>query len=168
MKISNTTQHFIIVILLLLVSTLYVFAFIAGFKSQNIELNKLHKISSIVENTGEIVRVGSKGRPKVFFVKLAYLNKKLGVYRMSRNYNDLLSEISIGDSITAYYFESQNKRENVNISLVQIEKNGKAILEKSEYQNKESSLMYIGILGIIANIIIYYRFYKKIHKKSVC
>ncbi len=161
MKINKSTEHIVLVIVLLILSSLYIFVARIGYKKQNINLNSLTKITSIVKNKGEDSHVSTKGNAKVFFVELENLNKKLGVYRMSRNYENLLSRINIGDTITACYIQNNNKTENVNIDLVEIEKNGKIILPKSEYQKKESTLIYIGIFGIIANLYIYYRYLKK-------
>lgn len=136
-------------------TTLYIFCIYLGYKKQNIDLNKTQKINGIVENRGIDIRYGSKGtKDEVFYIKLENLNKKLGVYRMSKDYDDLIKKINIGDELTLFYYRNSNLRENVNIDLIQVERGNTILIDKSVYENKESFLMYVGVLGIIVNILI--------------
>ncbi len=67
---------------------------------------------------------------------------------MSRNYDDLLREVEQGDVLTVYY---RNDRSNeINIDLVQIEKEGTIVLDKTEFEDKESFLIGIGLIGGLA------------------
>src|SRR5690554_2195372 len=89
---------------------IYIFCIFLGFKRQNIDLSETEKIISIVENRGIDIRYGSKGKKSnVFYIKLKDLNKKLGVYRMSNNYGDLIKKINIGDQLTIFYYENSNQ-----------------------------------------------------------
>ena len=56
---------------------------------------------------------------------------------------------------------SRVKIKDKNIDLVQIEKNGNILLPKNEYENKQSLLIYIGLLFGIGTIIYSYLFYFK-------
>jgi len=118
-------------------------------------LSETKKIISIVENRGIDIRYGSKGKKdEVFYVKLKDLTKKLGVYRMSKNYDDLIKKINIGDQLTIFYYGNSNQTENVNIDLIQVERDNLILVDKSEFENKECFLIYVGIAGIIVNILI--------------
>ena len=77
MKINKSTEHIVLVIVLLILSSLYIFVARIGYKKQNINLNSLTKITSIVKNKGEDSHVSRKGTSKVFFVELENINKKL-------------------------------------------------------------------------------------------
>ncbi len=66
---------------------------------------------------------------------------------MSKEYDDLISKININDELTVYYKENNNDSENVNIDLIQIERNGIVLLEKKEFEKKESALIYIGLIA---------------------
>jgi hypothetical protein len=134
---------------------LYLFCIYLGLKKQNIDLNKTNKIIIIVENRGIDIRYGSKGKKDdVFYIKLENYDKKLGVYRMSKNYEDLIKKINIGDEVKIYFYENSNLTENVNIDLIQVEKKDTILIDKSEFEGKERFLIYAGIGGIIVNIII--------------
>lgn len=133
-----------------------------GFKQQNINLNDYDKIQNILVDKGIDYRHGSRGRTdECFYILLKNYDKKLGVYRMVKDYQDLLNKFNIGDSLTVYFRDNDNKTENINIDLVQVEKGNQILLDKKEYEQKESSLIYLGLVASIFTIILLYRFYKK-------
>ncbi|MCL9810119.1 hypothetical protein [Flavobacterium luminosum] len=147
-KPNQKTKEILTFIFLFSFSFLYFFLAKIGFEKQNINLNNVDKIISPVENRGIDYRYGSKGRKsKVFYIKLKDLNEKVGVYRMSKEYDDLISKINIDDKLTVYYKDNNNDSENVNIDLIQVERNGIIILDKKEYEKKESALIYIGLIA---------------------
>jgi hypothetical protein len=153
LKINQKTKEIISFIFLFSFSFLYFFLAKIGFEKQNINLNNVNKITSQVENRGIDYRHGSKGkRSKVFYIKLKNLNEKIGVYRMSKEYDDLISKINTNDKLTVYYKENNNDSENVNIDLIQIERNGIVLLDKKEYEKKESVLIYIGLIAGVLSI----------------
>ena len=159
MKISNKTSFLISTILILALSALYVLLIFIGFKGAI--------LSGIVEDRGIDFRYDSRHRrAKVFFVKLEGENKKLGVYRTFRNYGNLLNNIHIGDSIKVYYYDNNNLTENVNIDLIQIEKEKIIILSKNEYKQKKIGLIVLGFFGVIFNLILLYQSWKKYKKLS--
>ncbi|MNQ04244.1 hypothetical protein D3C85_169580 [compost metagenome] len=80
---------------------------------------------------------------------------------MSQNYNDLLQKVNIGDKVKVYYQANTNKDENININLIQLEKDGKIIINKSEYEQKEGSLLYIGLIAGFFIFYLSYRNYKR-------
>lgn len=166
MKSSDRSGFIFSIIFITLLSVLYGFLVKIGLDKQNINLKKVQKATNIVEHFGIDLHYGSKSRKSnVFYIKLKDLNEKVGVYRFSKDYGDLLSLINDGDRITVYYYQNSNERENVNIDLIQIEKENKILLHKSEYENKERTLIFVGIAGIISNIIILYYSRKKYFKK---
>jgi hypothetical protein len=162
MKLSPKSSYIFSTSLIILLTFLYIFAIKVGFERQNINLQNTKKVTGIVEHCGIDIHRGSKGqKSNVFYIKLKDLEEKIGVYRFSKNYDDLLKSIKSGDSVTAYYRGKIHVRENVNIDLIQVEKNNKILLGKSEYERKESSLIYIGFGGLIAHAIILYYSRKK-------
>jgi hypothetical protein len=131
-------------ILMILFSTIFFWLSVKGIKDQNINLAQINTFTGEVISTGEKIR-HSKQSANVFYLSIKGLPQTLGVYRMSRRYNDLLNEIENGDVLTVYY--RQNHSNEINIDLVQIEKEGRVILDKKEFEDKESSLLWIGLIG---------------------
>ena len=140
-----------------------------GFMNQNINLTYLNKFEGEVIDRGTTIRKAKTIRDpdaSVFFVNVRGLNETLGIYRMSGNYSDLVEKINPGDSITVYY--KFQERTDINIDLIQVEKDGQVLVEATEYERKESSLIYIGFVALIFNIgcsIFYY--HDKTKKQSV-
>ena len=162
MKFSKRTKYIIQIVGFVFFSLLYIFAIYIGIEKQNINLEKTIKFTNTVENFGVDYYYPNRGaKSKVFYVKLKDLDQKLGVYRMSKKYNDLLQLFKVGDMITVFYYGKSNKKENVNIDLVQIERNEKTLLSKSEYEKKESFMIYIGIGGLITNFFIIRHYRRK-------
>jgi hypothetical protein len=158
---TEKSKHILKTTLILLSSTIYFFLAYHGYKKQNINLSDFSNHIGIVENTGETYRIGSKGRKSlVFFVDLSGLNQRLGIYRMTKNYEDLHKNIKTGDEICVYY-ESHKSKENVNIDLIQIEKRSKVIYSKEEYAKKESALIWIGLIAGFFSIIFSLFYYLK-------
>lgn len=133
----------------------------AGFLNQNIDLNYLSKFEGEVLDRGTTTLKARSTRgtdASVFYVNVHGLNQTLGIYRMNGNYLDLVDKINPGDLITLYY-KAQGQTD-INIDLVRVEKDGQVIVDASEYENKEASLIYIGFAALLFNIgysIYYYR-----------
>lgn len=158
---NDKLKHNLKSLLIFLSSGIYFFLAYIGFKSQNIDLSTLSRHVGLVENVGETYRIGSKGRKSlVFFVDLTGLNQRLGIYRMDKDYTDLLQSISQGDEIEVYY-EHHKSSENVNIDLVQIEKREFIIYSKAEYEKKEGALIWIGLIFGTVSILISWIYFKK-------
>lgn len=160
---DKNTKRTLSSIFLFLTSFIYFFLAYIGFKKQNIDLKNYSKTESIIIDKGVDYRIGSKGRKsQCFYILLKDHDKKLGVYRMNKDYSNLLAKFNIGDTVTAYYRDNNNQRENINIDLVQVERFGQVLLDKKEYERKESSLIYIGLIFGVLTIIFSYLYYKKI------
>ncbi len=148
-------------ILLFLSSFLYFFLAYIGFKKQNIQLSDYDHITSVISDNGTGYRYDSKGKKSAcFYLQLEDVDKKLGVYRMSKNYKDLLDKFTNGDTVTVYYRDNSNTDENINIDLIQVEKAGKIVLDKKEYERKESTLIYIGLFTGLLTVFLSYLYYK--------
>ncbi len=162
MKLSEKYKHILKTLLVLLSSIIYFFLAHIGYENSHINLDKIDSEIGTVDEVGITQRIGTKGeKSKVFFIQLDNVEKKLGVYRMSKNYADLIEHIKVEDEIKVYYKSKSDKRENVNIDLVQIEKKGNIILPKSELENKQSFLIYIGLFFGFGTIIFSYLYYVK-------
>lgn len=129
-----------------------------GLMNQNIDLGRLNKFEGEVIERGTTTKSTTKTNSNVFYLKIHGLNQTLGIYRITGDYSDLLKQINPSDSITVYYKFQEPKE--INIDLVQIEKGGQILVNASEFEQKESSLIYIGLAAIIFNVgysIYYYR-----------
>ncbi|SKB64362.1 hypothetical protein SAMN05660477_00452 [Soonwooa buanensis] len=154
-------KHTLSSILFASTSLLYFLLAYIGYGKQNLDLSEYSQYQNTIINKGIGIHYESKGRKsQVFYIALNNLDEKLGIYRMSKNYDDLLDKIKIGDSIKVYYRPNSNEKENINIDLVQVEKNGKILISKNEYENKESALIYIGLIAGIGTLFLAFRHYK--------
>ncbi len=139
-----------------ILAPIYIVLIFKGYLSQNTDLKHTDSLTSTVENRGVDFRFGGKSKSKVFYTKFRDVKKKLGVYRMMKNYEALIETIHIGDTLTVYFKDNDNLFENVNIDLIQIERNHRVLFAKSEYERKEASLIYLGLLGMVTNFFIVY------------
>lgn len=147
-------------ILFALTSIIYFFLAYIGYEKQNLNLCDYTQYENIVTNKGITTHYkDERSKANVFFISLMGMKEQLGIYRMTGNYEDLSEKIIIGDKIKVYYRPSTNKREKVNIDLIQIEKDGEIIIAKDEYENKESSLIYIGLIAGFLTLFLSYRYY---------
>ena len=158
---NKKTKHLLCSILFASTSVIYFFLAYIGYEDQNLDLSKCDQYENIVTDKGIGIHYGSRGRKSnVFFLSLKNLDEDLGIYRMSKNYNDLLEKINVGDRVKVYYRKSSNEKENINIDLIQVEKDGKILISKDEYEKKESSLIYIGLIAGIVTLIMAYGYFK--------
>ncbi len=155
----SKTKKIFLSFILLLPCCIFILVTYKGIKTQKIELSSLKRITGQVIDVGETERKSRRLNSTVFFVQLNNLEQKFGVYRMNKNYETLLNNIYNGDTLTLYYID--NKSNEINIDLVQIDKDKLIILDKEEYIKKESSLIWIGLFGSIFSILNIIRFLKK-------
>jgi hypothetical protein len=139
-------------VVILLSSGLYFALAYKGYKDQNVDLKTLKTYTGQISSFGETIRTSGKYRTKVFYVDIDGLEQRLGVYRMSRNYEPILNKLNTGDIITVYYKKQHPC--DININLVQIEKNDTVLLAKEEYMKKESALIWIGLLAGIFSVLL--------------
>lgn len=158
---NKKTKHLLSSILFASTSILYFFLAYIGYGKQNLDLSKYAQYENIIIDKGIDIHYGSKGRKSnVFYISLKDLDEDLGIYRMSKEYEDLLKKVNVGDKVKVYYRPSSNERENINIDLIQVEKDGQVLIGKEEYEKKESSLIYIGLIAGIGTLFMANRFYK--------
>ena len=132
-----------------------------GYDNQKVNLNDYRTYENIVTEKGTGLRYDNrKKNSKVFYVKIKDLDKKVGVYRMFKNYDKLLNDINIGDKLKVYYKPNNYKKENINIDVIQIEKGKNVILNKDEYQTKYRILMIMGILASLYMILMIFSLLK--------
>jgi hypothetical protein len=147
-------QHILIALFILLSSSIFFTLAYIGFKNQDIDLSTLTTHVGNVCNLGDTNRNANKARKSmIFFIDIKGLNQRLGIYRTNSNYIDLHRNIHMGDKIKVY-FKKHHFNEIVNIDLVQIEKNGTVIYSKSEYEKKESTFIWIGLMAGFITIIL--------------
>jgi len=124
-------------ILIALTSLIYFFLAYAGFLEQNIDLSNYAQYEGVITARGIDIRHGSSNEAKVFFLTMRELKEKLGIYRMSKKYDDLLEKINVGDRVKVYYRPGTDKRENINIKLIQVEKNGEIAVVRKNLKKKK-------------------------------
>ena len=143
-----TFKNIFVLIILISLCGLYSLLIRKGLRNQDLNLKTIQSFKGVVSNLGETVRTSGKYDSKVFFLKLTGLAQTLGVYRKNKDYSSLINQINVGDTLTIYF--KTGEPEDVNIDLVQIERKEIIILDKNEYENKESYLIWIGaIAGIL-------------------
>ena len=149
------------------VGLFFLFVSYIGYSTTNVDLNSVSKYSGIVEQKGLTKHTSGGSRPQistVFYIKLQGMDEVLALYRKEQQYPDLLSSISVGDYVQVYY-KPGNSEDKINIDLIQLEKGDKVILDKSEYDEKQKSVMYIGLLAgliMLAASGYYFRKYRRI------
>lgn len=127
-----------------------------GFERQHLDVKDVEKITGIVEDRGIDSGRGIKGKTaKIFYIKLNDLNQRLTAFRTFRNYDDFVQEINIGDTVTAYYYSYIYPKKNIDATLIQLERNKVILIPKSEYENREGFLIYIGIAGFIGTVLFF-------------
>jgi hypothetical protein len=155
----NKAKRILHFLLLFLSSGLYFLLAYIGYKDQRIDIKTLKTYTGKVISFGETMsRAGNSGS-KVFYVDIEGLEQRLGVYRFTRDYKSIIRKLNIGDVITVYY-KDQNRCE-VNIDLVQIERNNEILLDNREYRKKESALTWIGFVGGFFSVVYSIWYFKR-------
>lgn len=160
MRLKEKAKRIFTTIFILSTSLIYFLVIHIGYSKQNIDLSRE------VQYTGEVVDCGigyakDDKKSEVFYLSIRGLRETLGIYRMTKNYDDLLGKVQKGDLVKVYYRPQRGKVDEINIDLIQLDKNGQVIIPKIEYENKESSLIYIGLIGVCITFYIAYRHYTK-------
>ena len=148
------TEKILSLLLSILGLALFVVLTMLFYEEQKVNLSQYNKYESTVSDKGTALRYYNKKKnQKVFYIKLNGLDKKVGVYRIFKNYNDLLKNVNVGDKLKVFCKSNSEINENINIGVVQIEKNDKIILNKSEYQTKYRILMFFSIFACLYIIL---------------
>jgi cytochrome c-type biogenesis protein CcmH/NrfG len=87
------------------------------------------------------------------------MDKKLGISRMSRNYDDLLTEINRA-TCSSVLRKRQQQDGKCKHRPDTIEKDGQIHYNKKEYAKKESTAIYIGLTAALLTYVIAYRYYQ--------
>ncbi|MEJ5144428.1 hypothetical protein [Sphingobacterium sp. MYb388] len=94
----------------------------------------------------------------VFALNLMGFNGTLEVYQTFRNYDNLNSEIKIGDKIKVYYESKESKNVTPSFYVLQIEKNDQVIV--SNIKKEGICLIIMGFLAVSYMVFIIYRYEK--------
>ena len=130
-----------------------------GMRRQHseLELRDTIKIEGTVESVGIIrQRLQIRGRrdPLIFSIQLSDRDERFNVFRQNEDYADLIENIQVGDRLIVYFRRNNSQRENRNVGVVQIEKNGEMLLDISEFNTRERTRMYYGIFGLLVCVFI--------------
>jgi len=120
-------------------------AAIKGYNNATINLESVDKYEGIVIDRGITLKRGKKMSLKVFYFRMEGLDDLLAWYHISQNYSKLMSNVKNGDYLKVYFKES--KSQDLNLNVIQIEKDNRIILDKNEFETKERALVYIGTIG---------------------
>jgi len=145
MWLRTRTKFTIYSIIIFLTSGIYFFLAYIGFSHQLLDIKTLDRFSGRVIERGVADRKSHKNTSSVFYVTIEGLSETLGIYRMEKDYSGLIDKIQPGDTITVYFL-GKVIDENINIDLVQIEKDGQVIVHGSEFKKKHLSLIYAGLI----------------------
>ncbi|MDB5236370.1 MAG: hypothetical protein JWR44_3363 [Hymenobacter sp.] len=91
-------------------------------------------------------RITGRSVGKDFSFKISGSQVSYSVYKPSRNYAELESELRVGDSITVYFVNSQT----ADIQVQQIEKNGRTVVSKELLAGQNRTGGVIAVIGGIA------------------
>lgn len=103
-------------------------------------LNSSIDLNSANKHRGRITSRGTFRKSFVF--KLADVYQVFAVYRASRDYTDLTTNLSVGDSVTVYFPTPTGK----SAEAYQIEKTGQVLLSKKLIENQRT---FAGIFALV-------------------
>ena len=114
--------------------------------------NAFAKLSDYKIIQNQVVEKGfskTKKDSKIFYFKVFQSKENFAVYRITKNYEELNNEINIGDKIKVYFQPSNPNSKDYNLDVIQIEKQNKVILKKSDNTIKYTIIMITGILAAL-------------------
>ncbi|MGL2967056.1 hypothetical protein [Flavobacterium sp. XGLA_31] len=117
---------------------------VVGYKNSTIDLGDVPSCMGSVTEKGIALKRG-KVNLNVFYFRINGTDEKFASYNEEQDYSKLNENIAVGDYLKVYFKKTQSS--DFNLDVIQIEKKGKILLAKSEYESKENSLIYIGIIG---------------------
>jgi hypothetical protein len=129
----------------------------------DLDLKKTNSISGTVSYTG-LADKFTRGlklskTDRVFKFKLNNSKQNFTVLRSYHDYSDLEINMKIGQTVKIYYHPSSSE---YNLSVYQIEKDGKILYDYKEYNKKYSAaggiMLIAGVLIIIISTIQYTKF----------
>lgn len=135
---------------------------IIGYNNSHVDLSKVDSCKGYVTDEAIVLKRG-KMNLNVFYFRINGTNENFASYNIHQDYSKLVDNIKIGDDLKVYYKKTQST--DYNLDVIQIEKKGKIILPKNEFESKEYSLIYIGIIGGLAMLIIFIKFILMVKSK---
>ena len=111
-------------------------------ENRNRDLEKVKQENGIIENTKVITqkkRVGAfpfmaSKKTDLFIIELKNIDIKLGTHNPKENYQELLKNLKLGDSVKLYYYPSLEYTNNI----YQLEKNEHILVSHLEYKNNHT------------------------------
>jgi len=160
-KRKNRLVNFILGLVLGLVALT---SSIVTFKEDvNIDLAKAHFVTGQVvdADSREIRKLGLRWTTfkRVFYFKLNNSKQNFAIQRSYQGYEDLKSEIQIGDTLKVYYRPSVD---DYNIHVFKVEKANKVLEDYKDYSENASSqagiALFIGVVLTIGSILWFMKF----------
>ena len=149
MKIKRATREkfaaIYVGLLCLGLTSMMVAVTIKAYNDSTIDLKKVDVYEGIVTDTGIGWKQNPKMDVKVFYFRMNGLDDLLASYNMHGDYATLQANVNRGDSIKIYFKESGS--DDYNLDVIQIEKGGEIILDKSKFEKQQTALIYIGAVG---------------------
>ncbi len=127
----------------------------------NIRLEEQGKTTAPVTDKGTFYSRSSSrtSSKKCFYLRLKKQPQKFVVYRINRNYDDLMQLVALGDTLTIYYNRDSEKK-NTDADVYQIEKGNNILVNKKEYDEKGRKMkkagLAIGILIMLGALFYYW------------
>lgn len=135
---------------------------IKGYQNTHIDLSKVEYTRGFVTDHGITINKGNQLNQKVFYFKIYGNNERFASYNIDQEYTNLKANIRYGDFLKVYYKKTNSSGFNLNV--IQIEKEGQILLNKSEYESKEVALIYIGGIGGLLMLWVFIRLILKAKK----
>lgn len=159
-------KHIFYLILLLSSSLIYVLLICIGIDKRDIDLDEYRRYEGLVDYTGITMQKRSRGRiASVFYVSLEGLEKDLGIEKSTERCVELKKKIKSGDILIVYFKDHTHFKEDINTTLVQIERKGEIILDKKESESGMTFLIFAGVAGLIITLFITYKSFKYYRKQ---
>lgn len=138
---------------------------IGGFIFTTLEdknLSNLDYANESITSKGITKIKGARGNVDAFYLNVKSSNQKIIYSNPIQNYNDLLNNLNIGDSIKVYFEKSGI---DSNYEILQLEKNKDILISLETYNTKMKIAGFIGLLGGILLIGLTVKNDKKYWKK---
>jgi hypothetical protein len=158
------TKNTISIIILFIIGLLsLISSFVTIIKDIHIDLSKSQIVAGQVTyaDTKEIRSVGFRWMTfkPVFYFKLNNSTENFAIYRSYEGYEDLKSDIKIGDTIKVFYRPSVD---DYNRHVFQVEKGNKILEDYKDYNDTASTqagiTLFIGVILILGSVLWYKKF----------
>jgi len=129
-------------------------------------------LSSLTSSTGQIIEKGIAPSEtnvsgagmlnrKVFFFKLEGIDQVFAFYRPDQAYDNFISLVNPGDTVTVYYKPSE-RPDKPNLETFQVEEGKRVIISKEGFQHRENLAGWLAIIGgLLLMVLTFYNDRKK-------